>query len=429
MRRLRMSLPPHHPRDPVGWCAAIALSFLALVCFRLGIPSKPYFDEIHYLPAARALLAGSDWLNREHPMFGKEVIAAGIGLFGDHAWSWRLPSALAGALALWASMRALWFASLRRFATLAYGVLLATGFILFVHARIAMLDGFMVALLAVAFWQCAAAVRQPEHGRLSLAIAGVALGLALGTKWNAIPVAPLPGLAFAAARLHANGWRGLFGHRGAPVPGIRLGEAAIWLGLVPLAVYALTYLPAYLIEPAELGRRGFIGLHEMMLRMQESVIKPHPYQSTWTDWVIDRRAIWYLYEPADGAQRGVLLIGNPLTMLLGLPAMLWCAWAAWTKRRADALAVVVLYAASLGMWIVAAKPIQFYYHYFLPSMALLAGLALALDALRARGWGWLAWTVLAGSVAVFVWFHPILDAAPLDGPRAFEHWMWLRSWR
>jgi len=26
----------------------------------------------------------------------------------------------------------------------------------------------------------------------------------------------------------------------------------------------------------------------------------------------------------------------------------------------------------LGFWIVAAKPIQFYYHYFVPSMALLA---------------------------------------------------------
>ena len=54
---------------------------------------------------------------------------------------------------------------------------------------------------------------------------------------------------------------------------------------------------------------------------------------------------------------------------------------------------------------------------------------LALDALRARGWGWLAWIVLAGSAAMFAWFFPILDAAPLDGPRAFEHWMWLSSWR
>jgi dolichyl-phosphate-mannose--protein O-mannosyl transferase len=424
-----MSSPPHHPRDPVGWCAGLALAFLALACLRLGIPTKPYFDEIHYLPAARALLAGSDWLNREHPMFGKEVLAVGIGLFGDHSWAWRLPSALAGALALFASMRALWFASLRRFATIAYGVLLATGFILFIHSRIAMLDGFMVALLAVAFWQCAAAVREPEHGRRSLAIAGVALGLALGTKWNAIPLAPLPGLAFLAARIHAAGWRGALGRRGAPVPGIRLAEAALWLGVVPLVVYALTYLPAYLIDPAELSRRGFIGLHQMMLHMQESVTKPHPYQSVWTDWVIDRRAIWYHYEPADGAQRGVLLIGNPLTMIAGLPAIAWCAWTAWKAKRVDALAVALIYAASLALWIVAAKPIQFYYHYFTPSMALLAGLALALDELRCRGRAWVSWAVLAGSAALFVWFYPILDAAPLDGPRAFEHWMWLDSWR
>ena len=429
MRRPRMSPPPHHPRDPAGWCAAITLLFFVAVCVRLGIPSKPYFDEIHYLPAARALLAGSDWLNREHPMFGKELLAAGMALFGDHPWAWRLPSALAGAFTLWAAMRALWFASLSRFATIAYGVLLASGFILFVHARIAMLDAFMVALLALAFWQCAAAVREPEHGRRSLAIAGVAIGLALGTKWNAIPLAPLPGLAFIAARYEANGIGGLFSRRGAPVPGVRLAEAALWLGVVPLIFYAATFLPAYLIEPGELARRGFIGLHEMMLKMQESVVKQHPYQSVWTDWIIDRRAIWYLYEPVDGAQRGVLLIGNPVTMLLGLPAMVWCAWMGLARRRVDALAVALIYALSVGFWIVAAKPIQFYYHYFVPSMALLAGLALALDELRKRSWGWLSWTVLIASVGVFVWFFPILNAAPLDGPRAFEHWMWVDSWR
>jgi len=424
-----MSLPPHHPRDPAGWCAALALAFLALACVRLGIPSKPYFDEIHYLPAARALLSGSDWLNREHPLFGKEVLAAGIGLFGDRPWAWRLPSALAATLALYASMRALWFASLLRFATLAYGVLLASGFFLFVHARVAMLDAIMVALLALTAWQCAAAVREPERGRRNLSVAGMALGLALATKWNAIALAPLPGLAFLAARLHATGWRGLWGHRGPPVPGVRLAEAALWLGAVPLTVYALTFLPAYLIDPAEFGGRGFLGVQEMMLRMQESVIKPHPYESTWADWVIDRRAIWYLYEPADGAQRGVLLIGNPLTMLLGLPALAWCAWVGATQRRADALGAALIYAVSLGFWIVAAKPIQFYYHYFVPSMALLAALALALDELRARGWGWLSWSVLAGSLALFAWFFPILSAAPLSGERAFEKWMWVDSWR
>ena len=57
-----------------------------------------------------------------------------------------------------------------------------------------------------------------------------------------------------------------------------------------------------------------------------------------------------------------MLIGNPLTMLLGLLAIIWCAAIGIVKRRADALAVFALYAASIGFWIVAAKPIQFYYH-------------------------------------------------------------------
>jgi dolichyl-phosphate-mannose-protein mannosyltransferase len=248
-------------------------------------------------------------------------------------------------------------------------------------------------------------------------------------SWNAVPLAPLPGIAFLAARLEASGWKGLIGHRGAPVPGVRLIEAALWLGLVPLAVYAATFWPAWAIEPAEMARRGFVGLHQMMLQMQESVIKPHPYQSTWFEWMIDRRAIWYLYEPADGAQRGVLLIGNPLTMLAGLPALAWCAWAGMRQRRIDALAVAAIYAVSLGFWIVAAKPVQFYYHYFVPSMALLAALALALDELRTRGRGWLSGSLLAGSLALFAWFYPILSSAPLEGPRAFERWMWIDSWR
>ncbi|ANY19773.1 putative dolichyl-phosphate-mannose--protein mannosyltransferase [Tsuneonella dongtanensis] len=424
-----MSLAPHHPRDPAGWCAVLVAAFFALCLVRLGVPSKPYFDEVHYLPAARALLDGSDWLNREHPMLGKQVIAAGIALLGDTPFAWRLPSALAGALALWAAMRALWFASLRAYATIAYGLLLASGFLLFVHARIAMLDAFMVAFLAVAFWQCAAAVREPEHGRRSLALAGIALGLALAAKWNAAALAPLPGLAFLGARLHACGWKGLWGHRGAPVPGVRLPEAALWLGAVPIAVYAASFWPAWWIEPAEMADRGFIGLHQMMLQMQESVVKPHPYQSMWFDWVIDRRAIWYLYEPVDGAQRGVLLIGNPLSMLAGLVAVGWAAWAGVKGRRMDALAVAAVYAVSLGFWLFAAKPVQFYYHYFVPSMALLAALALALDELRTRGWGWLSWTILTGSLALFVWFYPILSAGPLPDARGFEKWMWIDSWR
>ncbi|TMM50257.1 phospholipid carrier-dependent glycosyltransferase [Qipengyuania marisflavi] len=423
-----MSRAPDQPRDPLAWCAIIALAFWLLVLANLAIPTAPYFDEVHYLPAARELLAMGDYTNREHPLLGKELLAAGIALLGDNSWGWRIFPSLAGALALFAAMRALWFSSCSRFATLAYGVLLATGFALFVHARIAMLDIFMVAFLCVAAWQMAGAMREPETGRWRLALTGAALGLAMAAKWNAIPLAVLPGLAFLMLRWRAGRRRLLLSRRGAPVPGITLAEAALWLGAVPLLVYAATFIPAYCFANGAI-EGGLIAHHREMLSLQTQVLSSHPYQSSWPDWVINWRAIWYLYELVDGAQRGVMLIGNPLTMLLGLPALFWCLWQGMVRRRAAHGAVVLLYAVSLGFWMVAPKSVQFYYHYFLPGMVLLAALALSMDDLREAGWRKSALAVLAASMVLFAGFYPILSAAPLEGVNSFTWWTWLISWR
>ena len=426
-----MGTTPQHDSDPAGWCWTLSLAFLVLTAVRLTVPSTPYFDEIHYLPAARDFLAMEGYPNREHPTLGKYLIAAGIALFGDDSFGWRVFPWAAGGLALFAGMRAMWFASLSRFATIAFGVLQATGFHLFVHARIAMLDVFMVAFFAVALWQCAAAVREPEGGKVRLAVAGAALGLSMASKWNVVPLAMVPGIAFLVARFQAGRQRLFASRRGLPVPGVSLIEAALLLGLLPLTVYALTFAPMAFADGSPLPERGLVGLHLDILDLQASVTTPHPYQSTWLQWVGNARAIWYLYEVADGAQRGVLLIGNPFTMLAGLAALGWCGWAAIQRQRTDCWAVLVLYAVALGLWVVAAKPIQFYYHYFLPSCFLLAALALALDALWHHGGRlrWLAIAALAGSLAVFAHFYPILSAAELDGVQAYAKWMWLDSWR
>ena len=428
-----MSQAPAHPRDPIGWCGAIALGFWLLTMFRLGIPSEPYFDEIHYLPAAREMLVGGEFVNREHPLLGKEIMALGIAIFGDTPFGWRIFSTVAGTLALFAAMRALWFATLSRFATIAYGVLLASGFILFVLSRIAMLDIYCIGFLALAYWQLAGAMREPETGRWRMAIAGIALGLAMAAKWNAVPLAMVPGIAFLLMRLMAGRRHLLTSRRGAPVPGMTLLEAAWWLGVVPLVVYAVTFTPAFLADTNPLGigpdQKGLIAHHLDVLAMHNGLIKEHPYQSGWREWVLNIRAIWFLYEPIDGAQRGVLLIGNPLTMLLGLPALVWCAVEGAVMRRPVHLTVPLLYLASMAMWFTGEKPIQFYYHYAIPSLFLLAALALTLEDLRQAGWRRMVIGVLVASVAMFVWFYPILSAAPLSDPDSFAFWMWLDSWR
>lgn len=423
-----MSRAPEQPRDPLGWCAIIAIGFWLICLPWLTSVGKPYFDEVHYLPAARELLALGEFTNREHPLVGKELIALGIAMFGDNPWGWRLLPTLFGTLALFASMRALWFATLSRFATITYGVLLATGFHLFIQSRIAMLDIFYLSFLCLAAWQFAAAVRQPEQGRWRLALVGIALGLAMGAKWNAVLVAMLPGLTFLVARFMAGRRRLLLSRRGAPVPGITLVEAAIWLGLVPLVVYAATFTPGYFFEVNPITN-GLVFHHEFMLELQEQVLPPHTYQSSWPQWVLNSRAIWFLYEPVDGVQRGIMLIGNPLTMLLGLPALIWSLWAGLFKRNWAALAAALVYTTSLGFWVFADKAVQFYYHYFLPSTALLAALALACDALWHSGWRKSALAPLIASALLFLYFYPIISAAPLDGPNSFATWTWLDSWR
>ena len=419
-------------RDPLGWCLVLAALFQALVLWRIEIPSRHYFDEIHYVPAALKLL---DLIpaNREHPMFGKEVIAALIHWLGDRPLAWRLGPALFGGFGLFAFSRLVWHLSQRRVATLAAAVLLATNFMWFIQSRIAMLDMIEAGLCMAGLWQFAAALRArtAAAARVRLVLCGVALGLSLAAKWSSAPALAMPGLAFLALRVRESGFA-VVGRKGAgPIRGVSLAEAALWLGLFPLALYWLTYLPAMFYADRPVLPFGFVEQHEYMIRLQDSVKKPHPYRSVWYQWVSDWRAIWYLYENIDGAQRGIVMIGNPFSMIAGLFALLWGLWAAAFRRRFDALALAVLYAACLVMWIFNGKPVQFYYHYLLPGAFLMGLLALALDALWARRdrWRWLAAGSLALSVLMFAVFYPIISAAPLPHKQAYNFWMWLPSWR
>ena len=423
-----MSPAPAHPRDPIAWHVLLTLVFLTLVSIRLTIPTKTYFDELHYVPAARVLMTLSHPVNEEHPLLGKELIALGMQLFGDNSLGWRIFPALFGTLGLFAAMRAMWFASYSRFASIAAGILIATAFPLFILSRIAMLDVFMVSLTLVAYWALAGAVRENETARRRLAVAGITLGLAMAAKWNAMPLAIVPGIAFAWIRLPATEWS-LATTRGAPIAGISVLEAALWLGVVPLVTYWLTYIPAMLYAQNPVSPTGFVALTRHMIDLQDEVVKPHPYQSLWYQWIFNIRPIWFLYEQADGAQRGVLMLGNPLTMLIGLAGLAWAGVYGFAEGRRDALAVFVLYAVALGTWVVSSKPVQFYYHYTLPSCFLMGTLALALAEMWRNGKRKLPLLVLAASVAMFAGFWPIISSAPLAGPQSFNHWLWLDSWR
>lgn len=428
--------------DPLPAICLIVLAFFIVGLHRLGIPSRPMFDEIHYLPAARRLIELTRRLNPEHPLLGKEFIALGMKLVGDTPFGWRLPNLVAGTLGLFGATRAVWWSSRSRGATLLFAVLLATNFQWFVLSRIAMLDMAMLSMIALAFWQWALAWAKGK--RRHLVLTGVFMGLALGGKWNVIPLMVAPGLLFAWDRARAVGlvrhrrerkvtgatvsaW--LLGTRHAPVPGVSLAEAVLWLGLLPLVTYFATFAPAFFYQTEPMTLRGLIPWQGYMLKLQDSVVKPHRYMSRWWQWMFNLRPIWFLYAPVDGAQRGILMVGNPFTMLAGLPALLLCAWAGWKGDRLRG-GVVLLYGLALVFWAFNGKPVQFYYHYALAAVFLMAALALTVDGWWRQGLRWPLWATLGLTLALFAGFYPIISAGALPpAKRAYTAWMWLRSWQ
>ena len=189
-----------------------------------------------------------------------------------------------------------------------------------------------------------------------------------------------------------------------------------------------TFLPALFFADSPLAANGLIGLHEEMFALQSQVLQPHPYQSAWWQWLLNLRGVWYMYEVTDGAQRGVLLIGNPASMLLGLPAIIWCAYSAYAEKNPAKIGIIFGFAASIGLWLVADKSVQFYYHYLLPSTFLLAALALACEKLWDIGERGLVMIALGLTGIMFAYFYPILTAGALSDADSFGWYTWIDGW-
>ncbi len=407
---------PAFLRRPLPLALLIGALAQALFSWRLTIPTKLMFDEVHYVPAARTLWALEGPANTEHPLLGKALIGLGIALFGDNSLGWRFLSTLAGTAVVVGVFAVLWL-GLRRIRPAVVGAAcVLLNFTVFVQARIAMLDGFMAAFVVTGAACLLWSMRSSGASAWRRWIAGAALlGLATACKWTAAPYVAFAALAFLALRRPGR-WEGMH----------PLAALAV-LGGVSVAAYAATFLPAFFYAREPLTWATFVPFQLEMYARQTQVLTPHTYQSDWWSWPLDLRPVWYLYEPVDGAQRGVLMIGNPAVMPGGLVAVAACAWL-WLRRRDPAAgSAAALWIGSLAIWAAIPKSLGFFYYYYLSSIWLAIALAVAFDALRDRLRYWdEMFLVLAATL--FIHFYPILSAAALSGPGAFGRWMWLRTW-
>ncbi|MFT4115777.1 phospholipid carrier-dependent glycosyltransferase [Bradyrhizobium sp.] len=429
-RSFKLSEVPQVSRSAVIAVVIFLIAHLALL-IGLTASEKFVFDEVHYVPAARQMLApamSQPMLNPMHPPLAKELIATSIAVFGDSALGWRYPSALFGALAI----VAIYLCGLALFSTqapaIAAAFVAAFNQMLYVQARIAMLDIFALGfgLLAIAAFMHGFRRERPHA---LFALAGSLFGLAAACKWSGLFPAGVCIVVIAAIRL-LQGWRTLFAdarpgdwYRPDLWPDFRWYHFALCFVALPVVTYLATFIPLHglsLPDLIEAQRRIFAD-------NTTTAIAGHTYMSSWPSWPLLARPVWFLFDKTDDDHiAAIVFLGNPLVLWPALPALALVLRDFIVGRRWDAFLIAAFYFGSWLAWALLPRTLGFIY-YYLPA-ATIASLA-PVYVLRRDGLPrWLLWAYVGVAAIGFVTMLPISAAFVGTSMQTFNRLMLFQSW-
>ena len=427
---LERSVVPRVSRSTVVAVVIFLAAHLALL-IGLTTPEKFVFDEVHYVPAARQMLApamSQPLLNPMHPPLAKELIAASIAAFGDNALGWRYPATLFGALAI----VAIYLCGLALFSAqgpaIAAALIAAFNQMLYVQARIAMLDIFALGfgLLATAAFMHGFRRERPQ---VLFALAGSLFGLAAACKWSGLFPLGVCIVIVAVIRL-MQGWRTLFAdakpddwYRPDLWLGLRLHHVALCFAVLPAMTYLAAFVPLYgvwLPDLIEAQRRIFAD-------NTTTAIAGHTYMSAWPSWPLLARPVWFLFDKTgEDNVSAIVFLGNPLMLWPALLALAFVLRDFIVLRRWDAFLIVAFYFGPWLAWALLPRTLGFIY-YYLPA-ATAASLALVYVLRRDGLPRWLLWAY-AGTAAIgFAVMLPISAAFIGTTMRSFGRLMLFQSW-
>jgi len=412
---------------------AVIIFFVAHFALLIGVttPEKFYFDEVHYVPAARQMLEPvmpTPMLNPMHPPLAKQMIALSIRTFGDGPLGWRYPGVLFGSLAIVAIYLCGLALFVKQGPAVASALLAFFNQMVFVQSRIAMLDIFALAfgLFAVAAFMHGFRKQRPH---LWFALAGLAFGFSIACKWSGLFGLAICIVVVVVIRL-LQGWGTQFAdgkacdwYRPGLWPDFRYTHFAACFVLIPAIVYLASFVPLYgfsLADLVEAQRRIFSD-------NTTTAIAGHTYMSAWPSWPFLVRPVWYLFDKIGDDRIGaVVFLGNPLVLWPALPALMLCLRDWIVTRRADAFLILSFCIGSYLAWAVLPRTVGFLY-YYLPS-ATLDSLALVYVLSRGNTPRWLLWGYVGAAFAGFAVMLPISAAFVGTSMATFNRLMLFQNW-
>jgi len=490
--------PEFGPTDRVaGWAATAVVTALAALTRFMSLSSPtdagtPIFDEKHYAPQAWQLLHNFGVEDNPgfglvvHPPLGKQLIAIGESLFGYTGLGWRLSAAVFGVILVLLVTRIVRRISRSTVIGAIAGLLLVADGVSFVSARSALLDVFMTVFVVGAFgalivdrdqvrermfnallesridetpWGPRLGVRWWRFG------AGVLLGLALATKWSGLYYIAFFGVmslgfdvAARRAYLVPRPWAGVLRRD--------LGPAAYVFGLIPLAVYFLSYAPWFASETAvnryevgqTIGERQWWQPPDAIRSLWHYTSKAfhfhatltnsagnhHPWESKPWTWPMSLRPVLYAIDNNDvpgcggsSCVKAVMLVGTPALWWVAVPVLLYAAWRTFVRRDWRYAVTLTGYCAGWLPWF-ANIDRQMYFFYAVPMapfLVMMIALILAdivyqpgVNAERHTLGVMVVSLYVALAVTNFAWLFPVLTGIPVS-QNTWNLEMWLPSWR
>ena len=403
---------------------SMVITFFAFLMriFNLGTPKGLVFDEIYYVDGARDYLKYGVELSKGapefvvHPPVGKWLIAAGIKLFGDHEFGWRIAVAIAGTLTVYLTARiALRIFHETKWATLTALLVTLDGLNL-VMSRTALLDIFLTLfiLLAVNSWLAGKYLRFAIY-----------LGLAMGSKWSALYFI----VAFLILELIIN--KNL----------IRV----VKIGTTSILVYLISWI-GWFTSSNGWDRNSksnpilsLIYYHKEMLGFHTGLTEKHSYQANPWSWIVMGRPTSFFYQAPKGCgvkdcAQEVLAIGTPILWWIGAFALLFLIGVnlhnfAMRRFELESLIPFIGIAAGYLPWFFFQKRTVFTFYsivfepFLILAIVLLAKIAYEYD----HRFKYLIATVVIFIAINFFYFYPVFTGV-ITTYKAWYSRMWWSSW-
>jgi dolichyl-phosphate-mannose-protein mannosyltransferase len=392
---------------------AILLVSIFLRFYHLGIIKEKIFDEVYFPVFAQDYITHTDFFDA-HPPLGKLIIAVGIKLFGNIPFGWRVMDAVAGMLLLGSIFGFAFDLTKKPRVALLALLFVAIEPMALVESRVGLINIYLAFFSILGLWFFWRWWQSEQKSTADFTLAIVFMAAATSVKWIGIG-------AFGSSILFLLIQRIIYKQRLFPNR----------TQLIALIIFPILYLATF-IPDIQRGQ-NLSWWHSNAYNYHAHLKATHPYGSAWWTWAIMIRPIWLYYQsPIPHRVVGIIEIGNVVTWIAGLFALLPIAFklteAKTVAIRDRYLFLLLTYLALYLPWIVISR-VKFIYHYFIPALILLIMLAIILDedVLSNKQWRWVGILLIIAAIAFFIYFIPLLIGYPISDTFYQQH-MWLKSW-